>query len=91
LTGCSVEAALCCGCVFNGRMAGPLSTCPSGANWEPWQGQSQRLCGLTILFSSTLANILWVLVVLSLLLPWLRTRQTQRALERAGDTARSGL
>jgi putative tricarboxylic transport membrane protein len=41
---------------------------------------------LTILFSSTLANILWVLVVLSLLLPWLRMRQTRRALERAGDT-----
>lgn len=46
---------------------------------------------LTILFSSTLANILWVLVVLSLLLPWLRTRQTRRALERAGDTPPGGL
>ena len=46
---------------------------------------------LTILFSSTLANILWVLVVLSLLLPWLRTRQNQRALERAGNTPPGGL
>lgn len=46
---------------------------------------------LTILFSSTLANILWVLVVLSLLLPWLRMRQTQRALDRAAETPPGGL
>lgn len=33
---------------------------------------------LTILFSSTLANVLWAMVALSLILPWLRTRLSQR-------------
>jgi putative tricarboxylic transport membrane protein len=45
---------------------------------------------LTILFSSTIGNVLWVMVGLSLLLPWLRTRQMQRALARAGDTPSGG-
>lgn len=34
---------------------------------------------LTILFSSTTANVLWVLVVLSVLIPYLRTRSQQQA------------
>ncbi|HEX5078228.1 MAG TPA: hypothetical protein VFV80_03695, partial [Geminicoccaceae bacterium] len=45
---------------------------------------------LRILFSSTIGNVLWVMVVLSLLLPWLRSRQTQRALERAAQTLPGG-
>ncbi len=45
---------------------------------------------LSVLFSSTLGNVLWALVVLSLFLPWLRTRQTARALARAADTPPSG-
>jgi putative tricarboxylic transport membrane protein len=46
---------------------------------------------LSVLFSSTIGNVLWVMVVLSLFLPWLRSKQTQRALERAADTPSSGL
>ncbi|TVQ28829.1 MAG: hypothetical protein EA356_18085 [Geminicoccaceae bacterium] len=34
---------------------------------------------LMILFSSTLGNVLWAFLALSLLLPWLRTRQQRRA------------
>jgi putative tricarboxylic transport membrane protein len=37
---------------------------------------------LGVLFSSTLGNILWAMVLLSLLLPWLRQRQTDRAMRR---------
>jgi putative tricarboxylic transport membrane protein len=40
---------------------------------------------LTILFSSTIGNVIWGLVLLSFFLPWLRTRQTQRSLERAAN------
>jgi putative tricarboxylic transport membrane protein len=45
---------------------------------------------LTILFSSPIGNVLWVLVLLSLLLPWLRTKQMQRALERAAEVPSGG-
>lgn len=37
---------------------------------------------LTILFSSTLGNVLWVMVALSLLLPWLRSRRKEGVLAR---------
>ncbi|WGF89570.1 tripartite tricarboxylate transporter permease [Marinivivus vitaminiproducens] len=37
---------------------------------------------LTVLFSSTLGNVLWAMVALSLILPWLRSRQTRRAQDR---------
>jgi putative tricarboxylic transport membrane protein len=37
---------------------------------------------LTILFSSTLGNVLWVMVVLALVLPWLRSRRRAGVLER---------
>jgi putative tricarboxylic transport membrane protein len=40
--------------------------------------------------ASTIGNVLWVMVILSLLLPWLRSRQTQRALDKAADTLPGG-
>jgi putative tricarboxylic transport membrane protein len=70
--------------ILIGVLLGPL--------FEQYLLRSLRLGqgDLTILFSSPLGNILWVMVVLSLLLPWLRTRQTQRALERAAETPAGG-
>jgi TctA family transporter len=41
----------------------------------------------TILFSSTLGNVLWVMVVLALILPWLRDRRRQGVL---AQTVRAG-
>jgi putative tricarboxylic transport membrane protein len=38
---------------------------------------------LTILFSSTLANILWAMVVMALLLPWLRSRRKEGVLAQS--------
>ena len=46
---------------------------------------------LSVLFSSTIGNVLWVMVVLSLFLPWLRSKQTQRAQERAAYAPPGGL
>ena len=40
-----------------------------------------------ILFSSTLGNVLWVMVVLALILPWLRDRRRQGVL---AQTVRAG-
>ena len=37
---------------------------------------------LTILFSSTLGNVLWVMVALALILPWLRSRRKEGVLAR---------
>jgi putative tricarboxylic transport membrane protein len=70
--------------ILIGVLLGPL--------FEQYLLRSLRLGqgDLTILFSSPLGNILWIMVVLSLLLPWLRTRQTQRALERAAATPEGG-
>ena len=70
--------------ILIGILLGPL--------FEQYLLRSLRLGqgDLTILFSSTIGNVLWVMVVLSLLLPWLRTRQTQRALEKAGHTLPGG-
>jgi putative tricarboxylic transport membrane protein len=42
---------------------------------------------LTILFSSTLGNVLWVMVALALILPWLRSRRREGVLAR---TAQAG-
>jgi putative tricarboxylic transport membrane protein len=42
---------------------------------------------LTILFSSTLGNVLWVMVALALILPWLRSRRKEGVLAR---TAQAG-
>ena len=44
-----------------------------------------------ILFSSTLGNVLWAMVLLSLLLPWLRTRQTERAMKKAQAQQEGGV
>ena len=70
--------------ILIGILLGPL--------FEQYLLRSLRLGqgDLTILFSSTLGNALWVMVALSLFLPWLRTRQTQRALQRAGHTLPGG-
>ena len=40
---------------------------------------------LTILFSSTLGNVLWVMVVLALVLPWLRSRRREGVLARTAE------
>jgi putative tricarboxylic transport membrane protein len=40
---------------------------------------------VTILFSSTLANVLWLMVVLALVLPWIRSRRREGVLARAAD------
>src|SRR5919106_342984 len=55
--------------ILIGILLGPL--------FEQYLLRSLRLGqgDLTILFSSTIGNVLWVMVILSLLLPWLRTRQ----------------
>lgn len=47
---------------------------------------------LTILFSSTIGNVLWAFVVLSVLLPWLRSRQQERhrRAERENPAALTG-
>jgi putative tricarboxylic transport membrane protein len=37
----------------------------------------------TVLFSSTLGNVLWAMVVLSLILPWLRARRKEGVLARS--------
>jgi putative tricarboxylic transport membrane protein len=42
---------------------------------------------LTILFSSTLGNVLWAMVALALILPWLRSRRREGVLAR---TAQAG-
>lgn len=39
----------------------------------------------TVLFSSTLANVLWVMVVLALALPWLRGRKAEGVLARTAE------
>lgn len=39
----------------------------------------------TILFSSTLGNVLWVMVVLALVLPWLRGRRKEGVLARTAE------
>jgi putative tricarboxylic transport membrane protein len=70
--------------ILIGILLGPL--------FEQYLLRSLRLGqgDLTILFSSTVGNVLWVMVILSLLLPWLRSRQTQRALEKAAGTLPGG-
>lgn len=45
---------------------------------------------ISILFSSTIGNLLWLLVALSMFLPWLRSRQAQRALDAAAAEGESG-
>lgn len=70
--------------ILIGVLLGPL--------FEQYLLRSLRLGqgDLMILFSSTIGNALWVMVVLSLFLPWLRSRQTQRALEKAAHTLPGG-
>ncbi|GEO38010.1 putative tricarboxylic transport membrane protein [Skermanella aerolata] len=46
---------------------------------------------LTILFSSTTANVLWAFVVLSVLLPWLRGKQQERQRKNLQDRAPTAL
>lgn len=43
---------------------------------------------LAILFSSTIGNAIWLMVVLSLLLPWLRSRVAERATNGALEAAK---
>ena len=38
-----------------------------------------------VLFSSTLGNVLWAMVALALLLPWLRDRRRQGVLAKAAE------
>jgi putative tricarboxylic transport membrane protein len=45
---------------------------------------------LMILFSSTIGNILWGMVILSLLLPWLRGRQHEKALKASAARMEGG-
>jgi putative tricarboxylic transport membrane protein len=60
-----------------------------GPLFEQYFLRSMRLGqgDLTILFSSTLANVLWVMVVIALFLPFLRKRQKSGVL---AQTVRAG-
>ena len=71
--------------ILIGIILGPL--------FEQYLLRSLRLSqgDLMVLFSSTIGNILWVMVVMSLFLPWIRSRQTRRALERAEQRTESGV
>ncbi|MDQ4136309.1 MAG: tripartite tricarboxylate transporter permease, partial [Pseudomonadota bacterium] len=45
---------------------------------------------LTVLFSSTLGNVLWLFVVATLVLPWLRNRHKSGVLARSADAGYEG-
>jgi putative tricarboxylic transport membrane protein len=67
--------------ILIGVLLGPL--------FEQYLLRSMRIGqgDFTILFSSTLANVLWVLVAIALVLPWLRSRRKQGVL---AQTVRAG-
>jgi putative tricarboxylic transport membrane protein len=65
--------------ILIGVLLGPL--------FEQYLLRSMRIGqgDVTILFSSTLGNILWALVAVALVLPWIRSRRKEGVLARTAE------
>jgi putative tricarboxylic transport membrane protein len=65
--------------ILIGVLLGPL--------FEQYLLRSMRIGqgDFTILFSSTLGNVLWVLVAVALVLPWIRSRRKEGVLARTAE------
>jgi len=65
--------------ILIGVLMGPL--------FEQYLLRSMRIGqgDFSILFSSTLGNVLWVMVVIALVLPWIRSRRREGVLARTAE------
>jgi putative tricarboxylic transport membrane protein len=65
--------------ILIGVLMGPL--------FEQYLLRSMRIGqgDFSILFSSTLGNVLWVMVVVALVLPWIRSRRREGVLARTAE------